>query len=56
LANSSGYKKKDHNVGELEKYLYDEDMEDHHIQTKENEEDEEDLMELMKQINYQLRG
>ena len=34
--------KKYHNVGESEKYLYDEDMEDRDIQTKVNEEDEEE--------------
>ena len=34
--------KKDHNVGESEKYLHCEVMEDHEIQTKENEEDEEE--------------
>ena len=33
---------KDHNVGETEKYLYDEDMENHYIQAKENEEDKEE--------------
>jgi len=42
---------KDNNVGESEKYLHNEDMEDHDIQTKENEEDEEEpigINDLMK--------
>ena len=37
-----GRGKKDHNVGESEKYLHVEDMEDHDIHTKENEEGKEE--------------